>query len=589
MSAPEARFDIVWAQTFLASMAKLPATHQAAVLEAMGKLQRGHGSTHLHALAGMRWVSFCVSKDAVRVICEREGSTLVLAWADFHDDAYRWAERRRPERFGLAVRFVKVDVDDAVAPRVADAVAPPGPLVGVKDKSFRALEVGPRLATILRDVPDEDTLLELCTRLEKALAEALVALAADPDALDAIVRRFHEAKSGEASTLADAVKAPVNAESMWVVPPEQQSLRAALEGDAETWRVFLHPSQRRLVELETSGPYLVTGGPGTGKTVVALHRARHLAERLDDARPILLTTFSRVLAKQLDEGFRAVVRDQPAIAERITTNTLTGAARAVLERAKVPSALVVGEDLDACWDDALALDVDHRGRAFYVAEREQIVLPNGITSEEVYLKAPRPGRKERLDRTAKRRVWAVLSALEAAAAPQLPHDAGHLRRRRDDPHVGGAPVPRARADEGAAHAAEGALDGAGPHRADPRRRRRAPRGRRGRPRDAAPEQRPRSAARDPRGDAGVPRALPRRRRRRARAVGAPRAAAPIRRHDAGSRLVRAVARRSHAPRTRVAPRAVSGEGFSPRPVPAMVRASRTEARAPRVASKEGPT
>src|SRR5687768_10708096 len=71
-------YEIAWAQTFQTAMTALPATHQAAVLETIGKLQKGHGSTHLHALSPMKWVSFCVSKDAVRIICDREGSTLVL-------------------------------------------------------------------------------------------------------------------------------------------------------------------------------------------------------------------------------------------------------------------------------------------------------------------------------------------------------------------------------------------------------------------------------------------------------------------------------------------------------------------------------
>ncbi|MDP2345556.1 MAG: 3'-5' exonuclease [Deltaproteobacteria bacterium] len=432
-------YEMAWAQTFQTSMTKLPPTHQAAVIETIGKLQKGLGSTHLHALAPMKWVSFCVSRDAVRIICDREGSTLVLAWVDFHTDAYRWAERHTPERFGSVVRFVRVAVDDddnpaeTSAPQKQHDERPPGPLQEFKDKTFRLFEVTPGLAALLRTVPDEDTLLELCARLDKPLAEALVSLAADPDALQGVLARFHEAKKGETLTLGQAVKASVNAERLWVVPPEQAALEAALSGDAETWRVFLHPSQKRLVTMKTSGAYLVTGGPGTGKTIVALHRARHLAETLSekaaDPRPVLVTTFSRVLAAQLDEGLDTVCRDMPKLKQRFVVTTLTGAARNVLELAKEPSALLVGEDIDACWEEALKVDVLKKGRRFFEREREEIVLPKALVSEEAYLKAARTGRGEKLERASKKQVWAVLAAYEAALNARRGDDAGGLARR----------------------------------------------------------------------------------------------------------------------------------------------------------------
>ena len=58
-------------------------------------------------------------------------------------------------------------------------------------------------------------------------------------------------------------------------------IRRLLDGTIEEWMVYLHPSQRAIVRADFNGPARVRGGPGTGKTVVALHRARRLArERL---------------------------------------------------------------------------------------------------------------------------------------------------------------------------------------------------------------------------------------------------------------------------------------------------------------------
>jgi superfamily I DNA and RNA helicase len=66
----------------------------------------------------------------------------------------------------------------------------------------------------------------------------------------------------------------------------------------EQWTVFLHPSQQEVVERTFAGPTKVAGSAGTGKTVVAIHRAARLARSGPDTR-VLLTTFSRPLANAL--------------------------------------------------------------------------------------------------------------------------------------------------------------------------------------------------------------------------------------------------------------------------------------------------
>src|SRR3546814_14156524 len=57
------------------------------------------------------------------------------------------------------------------------------------------------------------------------------------------------------------------------------------------------PDQRSVVQQRYSGPARVRGSAGTGKTVVALHRAAELAQRYNDDSelPILFTTFIKTL------------------------------------------------------------------------------------------------------------------------------------------------------------------------------------------------------------------------------------------------------------------------------------------------------
>jgi hypothetical protein len=79
---------------------------------------------------------------------------------------------------------------------------------------------------------------------------------------------------------------------------DEEELRQALEYPWERWSVFLHPSQRAVVERRFGGPARVAGSAGTGKTVVALHRAVALARKNPQGR-LLLTTFSEPLPNRL--------------------------------------------------------------------------------------------------------------------------------------------------------------------------------------------------------------------------------------------------------------------------------------------------
>ena len=86
----------------------------------------------------------------------------------------------------------------------------------------------------------------------------------------------------------------------WIAADEA-ALAEALERPWEEWLVFLHPAQRGAVERNFNGPARVSGSAGTGKSVVAMHRAAYLA-RLSAGGRLLLTTFSKTLASRLSDG-----------------------------------------------------------------------------------------------------------------------------------------------------------------------------------------------------------------------------------------------------------------------------------------------
>jgi superfamily I DNA and RNA helicase len=105
--------------------------------------------------------------------------------------------------------------------------------------------------------------------------------------------------------LAKALEHP-DSRRRFVTVNSEKDLASMLDAPLEKWRVFLHPSQERLVTKNFNGPARVLGGPGTGKTVVAMHRARHLAKTLcsDADDRILFTTYTANLAQNVEQNIR---------------------------------------------------------------------------------------------------------------------------------------------------------------------------------------------------------------------------------------------------------------------------------------------
>ncbi|MCZ7681362.1 MAG: AAA family ATPase [Sandaracinaceae bacterium] len=266
----------------------------------MEKVQAGLPAVNVHALEAVPFVSFYVNRDALRVICHRDGNTLVLLHVADHDSAYAWARRHRVAAIGSYVRIIRSRLEDDAQPAAARATD--GPLAALDDGELLRLDVHPPTAALLRAVPDMDALLDVLTHFTPARGAALLDLALDPDQLDAVAETYRAAlaQPAEAPPLAEALRGEGNASDFWMPDPADEAYRRALRGDFDSWRVFLHPAQRQVARIDAKGAVKVTGGPGTGKTVVALHRAKHLAETTGGT--ILLTTFSNVLTKQLGEA-----------------------------------------------------------------------------------------------------------------------------------------------------------------------------------------------------------------------------------------------------------------------------------------------
>lgn len=351
--------------------------------------------------------------DAYRgiVLHPETGNTYVLLWVDHHDDAYAWARNRscsvNPYTGSLQIFEVREE-RTAAEPAVADA---PPLFAGVGDRHLLKMGVPEELLPELRALSTEEELQPFAERLPTEVGDylTLMHLGTPPEE----ILRHIELERG-AAPVADIDSAVRTDEgrSRFLVVENEEELRSVLNSPLELWRVFLHPSQRRLVERDWSGPVRVLGGAGTGKTVAAVHRACRLARALppgtDDR--VLVTTFTVNLASDLAANLARICPDEAL--ERVeVVNLDRWVYRFLSSRGRTPNYLFDEARRKELWEDAISLAPAETGlsESFFRDEWERIVLGQEISSDEEYLRADRRGRGIPLDERRRRSVWRVLA------------------------------------------------------------------------------------------------------------------------------------------------------------------------------------
>lgn len=202
-------------------------------------------------------------------------------------------------------------------------------------------------------------------------------------------------------------------QQQFVVLTDDEDLERLMNAPLAQWRVFLHPSQRKVVNSDYSGPARVTGGAGTGKTVVAMHRARRLAQSLirqgSDCK-VLLTTYTANLADDIHDNMKLLCTDEELKHVEII-NLDKWLHKFIRDNTKY-TIQYQGAKINYLWQIARAEATDKSVKElpflFFAEEWRQVVLANGITKLDEYLAIPRRGRGERLTRIQRESVWSVL-------------------------------------------------------------------------------------------------------------------------------------------------------------------------------------
>ena len=199
-----------------------------------------------------------------------------------------------------------------------------------------------------------------------------------------------------------------------------EELQRALEYPWDKWLVFLHPDQRKFAEGVFNGPVKICGSAGTGKTVVALHRAAHLARAYPEAR-ILLTTLSDPLARTLKNKLNCLLAHEPKLAERIDVRSLADQARRLFrlrarEQADGATLATAERIRDIMREEAAALGLAGYTERFLCAEWEELVDARCLRSWEEYRTTPRLGRKTRLSEQRRQALWGLLERVNKRLA-----------------------------------------------------------------------------------------------------------------------------------------------------------------------------
>jgi hypothetical protein len=412
------------ADTFTASFNRLSGIDQKAVKASVFDLQmdRTGSGLQLHRIDKSKDPNFWsarVNRD-VRLIVHKTDESLLVAYVDHHDAAYAWAERRRieahPRTGAIQIVEVRERVDDVAAPAF-DFVSP---------ESAKHVETDASPACLFSSL-DDDALLSVGVPADW-LADVR---AANEDGFFALAGHLpaeaSEALLEFAATGKLAVPAPVAADpfrhpdALRRIRPiaDQEELEQALAFPWEQWGVFLHPSQRALVERSFTGPARVAGSAGTGKTIVAIHRAVRLARENPNAR-ILLASFSQPLADAMAKKVLVLAPETGGIVRCITTTSFRGIAEEMYQlehgvRPRIASDAILRERLRAA---AATAGLKGFSERFLLSEWTNVVDAWGLASLDAYSTVERMGRKSRLGPNQRARLWPVFAAVQQALASE---------------------------------------------------------------------------------------------------------------------------------------------------------------------------
>ncbi|KQX43901.1 DNA helicase UvrD [Streptomyces sp. Root63] len=337
-----------------------------------------------------------------------------------HDDAYSWAAKRlyTTNSATRALEVRNVVALEELTPALEKATVAADSLLFARysDTVLRELGIDAQVLRAVRTIVDKAQLRAFETLLPEDQCEVLQYLAEgfSPEEVyrDVVtVRQPVDAGPDPDESLAVAI---ANTASRITLVTGPEELADILEKPFAAWRVFLHPSQRRVAyRVSYGGPVQVTGGPGTGKTVAALHRVKHLLTRAPDTR-VLLTTFTGALAASLRENLSLLLDSDSSLLARVDVTTVNAYAHGIVSRfdGQVPSPLG-DRDERQVWQRVVKKLGLPWTEQFLAQEYRHVILAQNLRSWDAYRVASRRGRGSALPLARREQLWPAVELFES--------------------------------------------------------------------------------------------------------------------------------------------------------------------------------
>ncbi len=382
------------------------------------------------------------------ILCSLSGDKFILHLILPHDQSDQWMARNR-FRANIqtgALEVIDIEAFEGVVHSPPPETTDTNPLFAHRrDRDFRQLGVDEELVPTLRLMTDEAHLLGILNLLPPGQAEALIELigTASVDEIFGRIAGDFEPGSITEDDLEAALETAASRAQFHVVADEAE-LQEMLARPLAKWKTFLHPSQDALAYKPTfNGPARVTGGAGTGKTVVAIHRAAHLATSLESAagKPILFTTFTKHLAEAIEVDLIELAGAD--VLDRVEVVNVDRLAHRIVKEAEGDVRIADEAEMQRLWQTAVdELGLEMRPE-FLANEWEQVILARSCDSRSDYFDVSRSGRGIPLNRRSRAEVWKAVEYVTQRLADQRKRTflqladtaAGYLRQRNVRPYL----------------------------------------------------------------------------------------------------------------------------------------------------------
>lgn len=403
---------------FFTALSKLPKAQLNKTIKLVEKFKNdpkspGLNYEKLHFTSNMYSIRVDQSYRCI-VLSPDNGDVYILLWVDNHDEAYNWAKKHicsiNNETGSLQIIKSQTSIEESnnmlsIKKEKAEQTF----FARFSDKELKSLGVDENFLEYIKQIDNEIELDNFRKYLPEEVYEALFYLLAG-DSVEDVYNYVYTQKPNSVDTN-DFTKALENESSKrrFYVVENDDELMQMLNAPLEKWRVFLHPSQRKLVDKDYKGAVKVLGGAGTGKTVAAMHRAKYLAKQLSffENKKVLFTTFTKNLSLDILENLKKICDEKTM--QNIEVINLDSWVYNFLSKQGYKNEIVYDDKTKELWEKALLLKNNSLDLpdSFFKEEWQRVIQPLGINTQDEYIKASRVGRGTRLNRSQRKLVWEV--------------------------------------------------------------------------------------------------------------------------------------------------------------------------------------